>query len=208
MSTKEELKMIKKKKSILKTYHTQLRKMLSNTDIINTLYGFDNNVGDKIIEYPDLANYSDINELLPNDVDYRIVLIESKPHSGHWTLLWKNVNDKNSIGWFDSYGGKFGKPDVELNYISPEMRDRLGENRPILTDLLKTKNPEQRVIYNKIKFQAEGDEITTCGRWVIIRAIYLLLGYTNAEFERMIIKLKKDTGKPYDIIAVDLSGKY
>ncbi len=41
------LKQAKQKRKILDMYHAQLRKMLSNTDI-NTLYGFDHNVGEKM----------------------------------------------------------------------------------------------------------------------------------------------------------------
>jgi|GEM_PF-3237642 len=201
------LKQAKQKRKILDMYHAQLRKMLSNTDIINTLYGFDHNVGEKIIEYPQLANYRTINELLPNDLDYRIVLIESQPHSGHWTVLWKNRSDNNSIGWWDPYGGNWGKPDSELKTIPMKMREILGESHPLLINLLQTLEPDQHFVYNKIKFQSEGD-VTTCGRWACIRCIYLLLGYTNSEFETKLKSLKRDSDKPFDIIAVDLTGKF
>ena len=53
------------------------------------------------IEYKDLKNYTSIDELLPNDKDFAVLLYESQPNSGHWTALLKYDND---IELFDSYG--------------------------------------------------------------------------------------------------------
>ena len=41
----------------------------------------------KIIKYGDLDNYSSLEELLPNDTDFVVILLETKKNTGHWTAL-------------------------------------------------------------------------------------------------------------------------
>ena len=43
----------------------------------------------KILKYSDLDNYNDLDELLPNPVDYCIILYEERLNSGHWVCLCK-----------------------------------------------------------------------------------------------------------------------
>ncbi len=45
----------------------------------------------KILEYPKLANYENIQDLLPKQMDCVIILIETKLNSGHWTCLFRNI---------------------------------------------------------------------------------------------------------------------
>ena len=57
------------KKQITEHYQKELAKMLSDSDI-------DRWVGKgHIIKYSDLADYSNINELLPNDKDFKIIIL-------------------------------------------------------------------------------------------------------------------------------------
>jgi len=44
----------------------------------------------KIVKYSDLKNYKDLYELMPNKVDYCIVLLEAQRNIGHWTILTRN----------------------------------------------------------------------------------------------------------------------
>ena len=44
----------------------------------------------KIIEYNDLVEYKNIDELLPKDRDSVIMLIETDDNCGHWTSLSKD----------------------------------------------------------------------------------------------------------------------
>ena len=43
----------------------------------------------KILEYKDLLNYKNINEILTKDNDYFILLYELAPQSGHWVGILK-----------------------------------------------------------------------------------------------------------------------
>ena len=75
-------------------------------------------------------NYLD--DFLTNDSDYCIILYEDRPDRGHWIPLSK----QNSVyEHFDSYGNK---PDKDLEWVNLNMRRRLNEATPYLTDLLKS----------------------------------------------------------------------
>ena len=71
--------------------------MLSDTDFERY---FGSGVKQKIIKYSDLAHYPTMQDLLPEEKDYRIVLTENKPNSGHWCALLRNGNNYE---WWDSY---------------------------------------------------------------------------------------------------------
>ena len=58
-----------------------MKKPLSDTDLRTIL-------GDcKIVTYPELSKYNNIEELLPNSYDFVIILLLESPASGHWTCL-------------------------------------------------------------------------------------------------------------------------
>ena len=59
-----------------------IRKPLSDADL-ETILGSDV----KIITYPQLANYKTIEELLPKQYDFVIILLLESPSSGHWCAL-------------------------------------------------------------------------------------------------------------------------
>ena len=160
------------KQKLINKYKTILKTFINDTDFERF---FDTEVRDHIIKYSELKNYSNINELLPNDIDYKIILTETQKNSGHWCALLKYGN---TIEWFDSYGVR---PDGELSYISYKIKKMLGENTHYLTKLLKTKRPDQQVIYNKTKFQKLNDNIATCGRHVICRILLLKMLNKNLD---------------------------
>ena len=83
-----------------------INKALSNADFQNILGG-----DAKIIKYSELGNPYDIDQLLPGDKDYCIILYEDKPARGHWTALSKYNGLYERC---DSYGIK---PDGELKWI-------------------------------------------------------------------------------------------
>ena len=84
-----------------------MRKPLSEADLKRIL-GSDT----KIITYPDLAKYTDINQLLPAPNDFVVILIvEDETQdviSGHWTAVLKY---DNLFEFFDPYGNA---PDYDL----------------------------------------------------------------------------------------------
>ena len=61
-----------------------IHKALSDEDI-GTILGADA----KIIRYSELRHITDLDDLLTTDLDYCVVLYETKPHRGHWTVLSK-----------------------------------------------------------------------------------------------------------------------
>jgi hypothetical protein len=82
------------------------RKSLSDSDIKKVL-----GRNCKIIKYSQLSKYSDLEQLLPKNKDYIVVLIENSPNVGHWRALLKY---NNILEWFDSYGVH---PEGQLSFI-------------------------------------------------------------------------------------------
>lgn len=118
----------------------------------------------KILVFGDLRKYNSIDEVLPKQKDFIIMLIETAPNIGHWCCLTKN---NGVVTWFDSYGMK---PGSELKFVDEDKRAQLNEDRNYLGELLqKTK---YKVEYNTIAFQSDGDNVRDCGRYVIL---YLIL---------------------------------
>ena len=59
----------------------------------------------RILKYSQLKNIMNIEELLPNEQSYCIILYESQPNSGHWTAIMR-IDD--NIEYFVKEK-KFGK---------------------------------------------------------------------------------------------------
>jgi hypothetical protein len=186
------------KRRAMQHYEKLLSTMLSDADIQHFIGG---STQDKILKYSELADYDNINQLMPDDKDFRIILTESKRNQGHWCCLLKYpTKNGDVIEWFDSYSGK---PDSELKFIPERIRRMLGETEHHLTRLLKTADDKQSVIYNKKKFQSLADNVDTCGRWVVARILMNQFGYTLEDFINKLEQIEDETGKPYDIIVCD-----
>ena len=84
-----------------------VNKALSDEDI-RTILGSNT----KIIKYSELSKYRDLDELLPNLLDYVIILYEDNLDTRHWTGLLKY---NNLYEFFDPYGLI---PDKELSWTS------------------------------------------------------------------------------------------
>ncbi len=74
--------------------------MVSNTDIKNKIQ-LPREAKFGLLQYPELANYNDITELLPKKVSVAVILLETAQNTGHWTAL---VRTNNIIYYFDSWG--------------------------------------------------------------------------------------------------------
>ena len=132
-----------------------MRKPLSDTDL-KSILGSET----RIITYPDLSKYNNIEELLPNSYDFVIILLLETPASGHWTGLLR-YND--GYEFFDSYGNA---PDADLtHWLTPQERLKLGESEKYLSFLLQGK----QYIYKKIKYQVMKRGVNTCGDHVAYR---------------------------------------
>ena len=122
----------------------------------------------KILKYSELSNYRTIEELLPEPVDYRIILIEQNVDTGHWCCI---LRYNKVIEWFDPYGIK---PDGELSFISKMKNRLLGQDVKYLTNLFsEATRRDWTCIYNKKRLQKLKQGINTCGRWVLLRITML-----------------------------------
>jgi hypothetical protein len=156
----------------------------------------------KIIKYSDLDEYNNINDLLTFDKDYRFILLETTGrNTGHWTCIMRY---NNTIEYFDSYGVR---PDGEFIYISKYIQKILGQDKRTLKNLMKT-DLNLNSIYNKIKFQQNIEEISTCGRHCILRVSLMKYGYTLEQYINFMTKQKKEYDKPYDILVCDWISLY
>lgn len=123
----------------------------------------DNTPNSKILTYKQLTNYKDIDTLFgKKDVIY--LLYETIKNYGHWCVLMKK-NDGN-IEFFDSYGIM---PDQELKFADDLFRMKNNMLLPHLTALLYM--CPYHIEYNDHKLQSTNDNIATCGKWCLIRAL-------------------------------------
>lgn len=189
-----------KKDKLMAHYEKELARMLSNEDFV-PFFGSD--IQDKIMLYSELKNYETILDLFPKPNGFKIILIEQERHVGHWVMM---LRIKGNVIFFDSYGLY---PDSQLDFISKIKNKLLGQSRPEVRRLMKgIEKYDLKALYSETKYQADGNGVNTCGRWVCI-AIHLLyqLQYSLPEMKTILDKVKEETGKPYDIIAVDFTSK-
>ena len=154
----------------------------------------------KIIEYNDLADYSEITDLLTKPIDFVIILIETTSDNvGHWVTVLKYGN---TIEFFNSYGKA---PDVQKNtLISKAKNIEFGQTQNYLTNLLV--KSDFNIVYNKLQLQKYSNNSATCGRFVCARILCLL--NQNMDLKRFLeffIDLKKKfKSKSYDKIVCEL----
>ena len=145
----------------------------------------------KIIKYSELSGYRDLDDLLPNLLDYVIILYEQSESVGHWVALLKY---NNIFEFFDPYGFVVDKP---LTWINFKTRRELDELTPYLTNLLK----HEQYIYNRVKYQDEDSYVFTCGAHVCHRIYRLINNNMNLEQYHEFMKNLRDESKiNYDLI--------
>lgn len=141
-----------------------------------------------IISYNELPKYTTIEQILPHNNSYAIILYQNTPNSGHWTALFRK---DNKIYFFCSYGSKVDEP---LKWISKEENNKLGIHAPYLTQLFnKSRMP---VYYSSIKHQDDDRRVSTCGRYVVYFIKSMLNGSTLSDFNRKL----RASGLPPDLI--------
>jgi len=172
----------------------ELGRFLSNNDFKKYL---NEDVNNKILTYADLKEYNNILHVLPNEKDYRIVLIQEKPNSGHWCCLIRN---HNNIMWFDSYGIS---PDGELKFINKDMNILLGQNEHQIHRLMKTAPSDFTKEYNHFDFQSFDEDIATCGRWVMWAILMNNLNYSLDEMKEFIERWTYELDKDSDILIIE-----
>jgi len=181
------------KTSETKKYTKELKKMFSDKDFARY---FD--VTNKILTYEDLEKYNTIKDLLPDEKDFKIILTQTKPNSGHWCCI---VRNKNNIIWFDSYGVP---PDGELKYISKEINHQLHQDIHQIHRLMNTAKADGLdANYNHHKYQSESDLVCTCGRWCVWAILMNNLNYSLEDCKNFINKWSYEKSKPPDILICD-----
>jgi hypothetical protein len=190
MSNQDKLNDLKKEQAYEKL-KAKLAHMVSDEDFNQ----FFTDAPQKLLKYSELADIQDIEEVLPEEQDYRIILTESQKNSGHWCCITRK---NNVYTWFDSYGEK---PDKELSFIPAVMNKMLGQDKKHLGRILKTIKQPNQIFYNETKYQKLRDGINTCGRWCICFLLLHHIGYDLKEFKEFIkLNCKKHNDMPPDIL--------
>lgn len=152
----------------------------------------------KIVTYPDLQSYKDIDELLkPHGVVF--LLYEFKRFYGHWTLIYRR--DDGGIECFDSYSYK---PDEEFTFIPEYFRAINDMVYPRLTKMLLDSNKD--IHYNNFKLQRESNNIATCGRWCLVRLLFKHMDIDK--FYKMMKFIRAKTGLSFDEIVFHMTDEF
>ena len=175
-------------------YNENLKKMFGTDDFIEL---FGSSVESKIMKYSELKEYDNILDLLTFKGYYSIIVIENSYDVGHWVVLVRNT----ALIFFDPYGKK---TDTELKWISKSQNEDLQQYPNTIRDLMETSKIKK---YNsKNKYQKVVNGINTFWRWASIAVLFLAeKGLTLIKMKQTLDQIKRETKKPYDIIAVDLT---
>lgn len=155
---------------------------LSAEDILKLVNGHAN-----VITYTDLANISNIEQILQPYGACFLLYQTTQKNYGHWCAI---MSRPNVISVFDSYGIL---PDDELKWTKSNLRKVLKQDYPHLTALLYQSN--YNIEYNDHILQSRANNVKTCGRWSAVRLLYKELnddqfsklfmgknGYSNDEY--------------------------
>lgn len=150
----------------------------------------------KILTYKQLSKYQNINQLLPDPIDYAIILYLDEPNKGHWTAILKY---DNKFEMFDPYGIK--TLDQQLNWVPCTMRIKLGVSVPYITRLFNSIKKPQKGILSTFEYQDDKDNVNTCGRHVVYRILKMLNDKMDIEeYYKHMKKLRKEFNLTYDEI--------
>ena len=116
----------------------------------------------RTIPYKILKGYDNIYDLFEDYGNCIILHYQTKKNYGHFTLL---INHPDYVEHFDSLGYLV---DDQLNVISKLTNKKLDQEKPYLVRLLYKSG--KMIKYNEFPFQKDKKDISTCGRWCIIRA--------------------------------------
>ena len=159
---------------------------LSNFDIRD--YNIPNS---KVLIYNQLEQFSSIDEMFGDASIIFLLYLPLVGDMGHWVLLHKNGNH---FEYFCSYGLPIDAPIIKW----------YRDGQPIYLSTLLGKAKGLRITYNSYPFQAKRQEVSTCGRWCLLRARTIEDGMSLASFIDMMIYLKKKTKRPFDNLVADL----
>ena len=171
-------------------YYERIKYMVTDSDF-RSVYP-----QSKIIKYADLDKYNDIYELLPQQMDFVIIITENKLNSGHWVCI---LRFNKYFEYFDSYGTPSKNA---ISFTSLFMNNKLGNNyEEDLGKILKSIKHDDVLVENDFNFQQLLNNINTCGNWILMRIhAFLIFNMDITEFEKFIKKQQKKYNKPFDEI--------
>lgn len=150
----------------------------------------------KILTYPELSKYKNINELLPENKDYAIILYLDAPNKGHWTAVLKY---NNKIEMFDPYGIK--EIDEELKWVPCTERIKLKVAVPYMIRLFNSIKKPQKGVLSTFEYQDDKTSVASCGRHTVYRILKLLNNNMNIEqYYNHMKDLRKKYNLTYDQI--------
>jgi len=150
-----------------------------------------------ILKYSELDEYGTLDNLLPNIKSYCVVLYEHSPNTGHWICISR---PREGIAeYWDSYGGYV---DCPLTWTPKAILDKLDSGYPTLSRMF-DECPEE-VVYNKIKYQKEGNGVNNCGRWCVLRIKKMLDGMNLNQFYDFCKKESERLKLPFDAMVTAL----
>jgi len=124
--------------------------------------------GVRVIRYPELTQYSRIEDALDPEGRLVILFLTEGPTVGHWVCVHGNFEDR-TLEFFDSYGLK---PDDERNWMSHSRLVQLNETEPLLYDLLADAAMRGwKITFNPYHLQSTAPGVETCGRHVVTRLL-------------------------------------
>jgi hypothetical protein len=153
---------------------------LSNDDINKIL-----EPDTKIFTYPEFGDMESIDEAFDQLGRCIFLFLTQSDTVGHWLCMFKRGDD--TIEYFDSYGEK---PEAQREWLTPEKLEELGEGEPYLYNLLKASG--YKVYYNKFPYQADKNDVNSCGRWAVSRLI--MKDYSNLQFYNAVRQDMKERG--------------
>lgn len=155
---------------------------------------FGDEIDSSVIKYSQLPDYPTIQSLLPSNKSFKIILFENDFNIGHWILI---LRYNNTIEFFNSYGLK---PNADFAFISKRDAGLLGQHPKYLDAILDdARKSGFKVIYNKRKFQSFKSGVNTCGRWIILRIIFLKsFDMDLKQFTNFVTSLSKQFKMPLD----------
>ena len=176
---------MEKPEDISKELRVELkRKMLINiTD--DDLKNYFPNTKNFVMKYSDLESINYLNEILPHDKSFKIILIEQNFNLGHWVLI---LRYDNVYEFMDSYGLLI---DQELKFIDRIQNILLGQNKKYMTQLFNKIPKGYKKVVNRKRLQQVKNKAATCGRWVILRIQFMRMGYNLKEFQEFVKKWSK-----------------
>lgn len=154
----------------------------------------------KILEYPDLYDYSKIEDIFKDGTEKLILLYlaDKTPYSstGHWVCVLPQKNGK-VMSFFCPYGIM---PDSSIEWTkSKEKRQYLNQDEMYLTKLLLDfANRGGSVEYNEKRLQEKDDDVSTCGRHVGLRCLFNKIPLK--QYQNVMMKQKKDGWNTDDLV--------